>query len=64
MDRSGDLIADRAEREIDAGGTNSQVYTLYFNVGRYVVILVATDLYGGWTWNLVLSCAQAPPSVS
>jgi hypothetical protein len=47
------------EREIDTHGERSLVYTLYFNVGRYVVIIVATDLYGGWTWNLVLACALA-----
>jgi hypothetical protein len=47
------------EREIDTGGERSLVYSLYFSVGRYVVILVATDLYGGWEWNLVLACALA-----
>lgn len=47
------------EREIKAGGESSQVYTLYFNVGRYVVIMVATDIFGGWTWNSVVGCATA-----
>ena len=48
------------EREIDTGGERSLVYSLYFNVGRYVVILVATDLYGGWEWNLVLGLRAGP----
>jgi hypothetical protein len=47
------------EREIDARGETSLVRTLYFNVGRVVVTMVATDLYGHWTWDAVLGCAIA-----
>ena len=47
------------EREIGGRDETSLVRTLYFNVGRYVVILVATDIYGGWTWDNVIGCALA-----
>ena len=47
------------EREVSAPIETSLVRTLYFNVGRFVVILVATDLYGGWTWEHVIGLALA-----
>jgi hypothetical protein len=47
------------EREISSAGESSMVRTLYFNVGRFVVIIVATDVYGHWTWDAVLACALA-----
>jgi hypothetical protein len=47
------------EREVGTSGETSLVRTLYFNVGRYVVMIVATDVYGGWTWDRVLGCALA-----
>ena len=47
------------EREVSGPVESSLVRTLYFNVGRHVVILVATDLYGGWSWDHLISCALA-----
>lgn len=47
------------EREIATSGESSLVRTIYFNVGRVVVTIVATDLYGHWTWDAVVGCAIA-----